>query len=413
MAPATNTGNKHLRIDLAAPPGWTYAAGDTIIGHVVRHSSILSPDAIVAISLVGRVKTKFSLAHSKTGQEHRSRWNLWAPKSQTLFSGPLHSPTETNTSDALAWSFAVMIPTCPEASAADGHSNQETFIPFNPESINQPLPGSYYSTYNHFDACHETFVEYYLEAQLSYIFGGARKIHRVVHPIILKHPASQRLTGGDELQRHTIKLKIWNQQSKKTNGQRLTICQKIQKCLEAPETRESELAVEVYTPRLIELDDPSPFPFIIRIPPQANSTDVSLKDTEQKIQVNWVKCTIYSRVQFRASTRNRPHVGDHFFAHHLRLEKVFRNLGSPITLSSDKGEDEVDIGRLLELRLTPGGLLSLGKLIHAVPGIHPDFATYNMKHSNSLEWKMSITIGRETRVIQEESSQLTISAPRR
>jgi hypothetical protein len=63
---------------------------------------------------------------------------------------------------------------------------------------------------------------------------------------------------------------------------------------------------------------------------------------------------------------------------------------------------KVDIGSIFHLRLTPGGLFVQGRL-HQIspPEIHPDFVTYNIKHANSLHWKLSITMGKETYVLQD------------
>jgi hypothetical protein len=85
---------KDLQIELASPPGWHNTAGDTVIGHVTRSAPIVSPDACVRLSLVGRLKTKIYRESSvlKGSQKFRSLGHLWTPKPQILFRGPLHLP---------------------------------------------------------------------------------------------------------------------------------------------------------------------------------------------------------------------------------------------------------------------------------------------------------------------------------
>lgn len=43
------------------PPGWSYAAGNSIIGELVRYVTVVSPEALVTISLMGRIKTKIKI----------------------------------------------------------------------------------------------------------------------------------------------------------------------------------------------------------------------------------------------------------------------------------------------------------------------------------------------------------------
>lgn len=98
MPLAMGSGSKDLQIELAALPRWRYAAGDTVIGHVTDSAQIVSPDACVKLTLVGRLKTKFHTERSllKGSQKFCSGWNLWTPERQILFHGPLHlSKTRT------------------------------------------------------------------------------------------------------------------------------------------------------------------------------------------------------------------------------------------------------------------------------------------------------------------------------
>lgn len=43
-----------LKFDVAAPAGWEYAPGDTIIGHLMRKSPLVTPECTVIVWLAGR-----------------------------------------------------------------------------------------------------------------------------------------------------------------------------------------------------------------------------------------------------------------------------------------------------------------------------------------------------------------------
>lgn len=47
-----------LSVSLAAPPNWTFAPGDTIIGNIVRKTHLVSPDASLKLSLKGHTATR-------------------------------------------------------------------------------------------------------------------------------------------------------------------------------------------------------------------------------------------------------------------------------------------------------------------------------------------------------------------
>lgn len=49
-----------LKFDVAAPAGWSYVAGDTVIGNLIRHTPIVAPEATIILTLIGRVKTKIT-----------------------------------------------------------------------------------------------------------------------------------------------------------------------------------------------------------------------------------------------------------------------------------------------------------------------------------------------------------------
>jgi hypothetical protein len=86
-------GNYYLKFDLAAPEGWTYAPGDTIIGNLVRKTPIVTPEAVITLSFTGRMKVKIVKSAGNSRHVSRDSWQLLNVES-VIFKGPLHLATE-------------------------------------------------------------------------------------------------------------------------------------------------------------------------------------------------------------------------------------------------------------------------------------------------------------------------------
>ncbi|KAJ5572914.1 hypothetical protein N7450_009898 [Penicillium hetheringtonii] len=74
------SGDENLKFDIAAPSDWTFTAGDTIIGNVVRYAPIIAPDAKLSLALVGR-----SRIHPELGGEYAHTCFLVYQEQKGLF----------------------------------------------------------------------------------------------------------------------------------------------------------------------------------------------------------------------------------------------------------------------------------------------------------------------------------------
>lgn len=406
--------SKDLQIELAAPPRWRYAAGDTVIGHVTRSAHIVSPDACVKLTLIGRLKTKFYKERSllKGSQKFCSRWHLWTPEPKILFHGPLHLPKTKPATQRACWEFSVAIPLSPDPSIADGHSQEESFLSLNAKSVeNQPLPGSYRSRYDGLGTSYETFVEYYLEAELSYISRGTRKSVRASHLIILNHPVASISNRGDFTRQYKIGTALHNGRLRSDSREKsATLGKNQQRLFGLRNPANGVYIVEVSSPRVIQLNDPVPFAFMIKIFPEIDPFNTVLKSGPAKTRLNSVNLSLQTQAQFCATSVSGPQSSDHYFVQDFELGKEFRRSKDVPILSNQSKYYEVDIGSIFQLSLAPGGLYVGGRLHRTSPEIYPDFVTYNVKHANSLLWKISITVAEKTYVLQD-CSPLTILAP--
>ncbi|ODM20277.1 hypothetical protein SI65_03330 [Aspergillus cristatus] len=186
--------NDDLSISLAAPPGWTYAPGDTIIGNIVRKAHLVTPDANLKLYLKGHTATKIVENCGNSKREYGTHWNLWLVTSKEFFRGPLHIPEGAGTDEYLTRPFEVTIPTRPLGTLIKRHSSAESFLPLDSDSVaREMIPGSFESArYSRTAPVSLSYglIEYSLEAVLRYTKGGALAFSKATCPVILRHTRS-------------------------------------------------------------------------------------------------------------------------------------------------------------------------------------------------------------------------------
>lgn len=420
MPRTKETGNADLQIDLASPPGWTFAPGDTVIGTVLRHSHIVAPKATVKLSLIGHARTKITPNGSSSRGYYRAHWYLFGTTTtQVLFEGPLHvSKNSGSGKNESSWSFSLPIPMKPADSALGGHYNEEGFLPQDKYGIAQhTLPGTFITSNNDWNHSSDGYVEYYLEAQLQYHQCDTYRFDRATVPIIMR-PQAPVVFSDHDLQRHTI--------DQIFRGQRLlpemefadrTFKQKTQKLLGPSKVPKAHYSIEICLPRVIQLDNPSPIPLTLRIIPPQHISSTGIQNAGLKVRLNWVKMSIKSTTTLLATRDSRKLLtksDTHSVNHHLNLERAFRDLEVPIEFYIDKTRDNgpVNIGSMLQLVLRSNGLKARNRRLASVPYpyIQPDLVTFNIRHSHALEMEVSLTIAGERHKIPVRGDVMILAA---
>lgn len=401
------TGTMSLQIDLAAPPKWSYAAGDEIIGNVVRHTPIVSPEASVTLTLHGRVKTKITVSRGQNGKDvYRGRWTLFKPRSVLLFKGPLHLSADSG--DSLIWPFSINLPFRPDPSVLTGHFKEESFLPLNEAHVaNSTLPGSTFVTNDNLGGMGSKtshgFVEYFLTANLRYQRGGSTENDTANMPIIVRYPA------GPDPSTVTYGTKSWTM-DKKIRSQRLvpgmenadlSFRQRTQKFFHSSKVPELHFIVEIGSPHVIQIENPTPIPLTIRLIPRHTMTSPVIRDVVQQARLNWVSMKIKSYNTVMAPGNwglGTVHQHDDSDKCNLGLERAFSRLEQPVMIPCAEGEkNTVNIGSMLQLVLHSNRLSSGGRFLPTLFSIAADYTTYNIRHRNTtLEWELNLTIAEET-----------------
>jgi hypothetical protein len=399
------TGSHSLNISIAAPPEWTYLAGDTIIGSVNRSSHLVAPDAQITLVLIGHAKARLI----SDGYPHKSTyygdWDLFKPPRQVLLRGPIHIPEPSVPTDWINIPFSLKIPRATPHSLLCNHAQTESFVPLE-TSTRYPLPATYAAEWPGAKIC----IEYYLQAKLQYMRKGSWRVLRATAPIRLGHPTVNPDAIRFALQRCSITSRVRSQRLLPSmQGVDLTLTQKTQKLLGLSMVPGYCFEVVMRVPVAIQLENPAPIPFCVSVIPLRDGTSGVIRDVVQRVWVVSVKMTLLSEVEIvvkpsEAGFFKLPKDG-HIFAQHLGLEKAFKQLKAPIVTFVERSDTPVDIGSIVQLVLGRDGLRSYGRRLSALDTcLQPSFVTFNTRLSHSILWHISLDIAGEMRTVSMKTS---------
>lgn len=397
MPHTTKNGNPGLLVNFISPPGWTFAPGDTVIGTVVRHSCIVSPEATVTIALIGRVKTKIHKSSGNSSAQFRERKQLFGPPttSQVLCRGPLHLPPKEERSgdnDLLSWPFSITIPT---------QSKEEV------GKANRTLPGTFYSSNLDSLAPSEGFVEYYLEAQLRYNRRGSFEILKSTCPITLRRfPGTSLLSYN--MKKHTVDRTFCSPRLLPgMENADLTMKQKAQKFFGSSKVPELHYKAEMSWPCSIQLDNPSHFPFILNIIPQQEKSCAGIRGVGHEIRLTSIRMCIKGKTTVTAPGKFSKHSFYHdnqSSRYDLQIGLVLKDLESPIIFSSEKENKPVNFGNLFQLVLRSDGLTAGKRRLSKISDLYPSFSITGITHSHWLDIDVILSVVGEIHTIQLRSA---------
>lgn len=387
-------GDQHLKFDVAAPPDWSFVAGNIIIGNVVRHAPIISPDVKVSLALVGR-----SRINPEVTEGYSHTCYLIYQEQDVLFQGPLHHPEGSDT--PLSWPFSIQIPSEPDQSLIQQHSQSTCHLPLNePEHPgHHAFPGSFYSSHKQLGDYTEGIIEYYLRARLECIFGGSKKTMDATWPIIMRHVADE--TYDLDTLKQISALRCVRSWTLAPGTKDLSLKQRLHF-----DTPEYYFRVKLSYPEAVQLDNPRVMPVTLEVIPEQGTSKL-ISGILPTIRVNCISMILRSHCHL---ARRRKASGisleakneTHEWRYDLGLDRLFKALDRPITLSTkEEGYKPLRIGQMFQLVFRSNGLASGKRLLsNPTTGIHPDFVSYDIKHYNVVQWKISLNVGGENHEVK-------------
>ncbi|KAF5687150.1 hypothetical protein FDENT_5474 [Fusarium denticulatum] len=362
----------------------SYSPGDTIIGYVYRKSPVVSPDSSVAIFLCGRTKSKIVVHRANTNNttSYRGRFNLIPESacSQKIFQGPLHIESG---GDEQTWPFAITLPKHVDPRYLQGGGQDESFIPLG--ATDHVLPSTY--TLRALGNT-EGFVEYFLKATLRVTRKGHIDMTEAVFPfnVINLSPdppiADFELKGSRNRQTISSYHLVPGMEDVK-----LSFSQKMKQSFSTSSVPEFVYNLLVDVPSVIQLENPTPIPFKLRVVPDLNGTSEIIREVPQKVKLSSVSMRVASSTEVICEGTLYPHTKEKREEIDLCVESAINRIQDDIYIPCTDEGAPLDIGAILGLRLEqprPGSPHRPSSL----PKLNPTFTTYNIRHSHRLTWKV-------------------------
>ncbi|KAJ5238443.1 hypothetical protein N7468_003062 [Penicillium chermesinum] len=407
MPQHTRRGNDDFKFDLAAPAGWSYAPGDTIIGNLMRKTPIVTPDATIVFSFEGRSEVKItqpsrniSRNTSRNTSVYRDNWPICKSQPFTVHKGPLHLAPGSD--EVLSWPFSLNIPLKPMATGPGSNIDpRRTFLPRDTSHpAHQTLPGSFAAASKSFMSDRESldFVEYYLTAHLRYMHGGSYQTCEAIYPISIRQsmPSVHRL--GVPVTVTSQRLISSQRLLPGMENAGLSFKQHAQRFFGSSKVPQFSCTFRLTVPVSIQLDDPTPLQVQLEIMPNLERSSDAIKDTAQNIAV------LRLQVVLRSQTADRALSSAFGIEHSNSFDQTDRRdfpFSPPLVITTGKKSEPLHLGNQLQLILTSHGLQCGSQRTRQTPGphpsfIYPDIITHNIRHTHTMDWRIDVKIAGET-----------------
>lgn len=444
-------------LDNVSGPQHFYHPGDIITGRVTRASPVVSPRTQVSLRLLGRAKTKIVVTRSN-GQStsrsvHRNRYNFFETTQtrQFLYDGPVHV-TSAGLREPLSWPFRLEIPLhpSPQAVRSEGGTSDTSYLSLNPADIaSAPLPGSFTAYGHHRNAKFETYVEYHLEADLL-DSGSQGKSVTAVLPIHMRARPSMPYPLADfDLQRRVLQGQVttFHLVPGMENAE-LSFKQKTKQFMGSRKVPMFGFSLEVECPGTIQLGNPTPIPFTMRVVPNKPRTSEVIHDVPQKVVLKSLELVLKAHTETLAPTMFSTKHTEDTLKHHISLPVAgLGKMINPQTGSSppagEAGESSsagaaaaavaahphvwgtilpsrweagketaLDLGTAMDFHLFSTHAAALGQTVaRAANGpIYPSFTTYCIRHTAQLKWKAELEIAGQSEKYESQHA-VTIIGP--
>ncbi|KAK0384416.1 hypothetical protein NLU13_8503 [Sarocladium strictum] len=383
---------------------WT--GGDAIIGRVSRCAPVVSHQATISVTLLGRAKSKMTVSRGQAGTSiYRGRFNFFPPEQSKveLLNGPIHIP---ETGDIHCWPFSLKVPSqLDPATVSDRNQQKFSFLPLGDNEIRaQTMPPSFYTRGVWFNTTYEAYIEYFLQAELTTQSGGSIKTEIATLPInvLARSTPRQALEPYPMRFASLCHLNSYRLLPGAENAS-LSLQQRTQHLFRSSKVPQYSFTLQVDCPRLLQIGNPAPVPFkILAIREPSHTTDV-LQDRNLELAITSIQLEVRSTTEILCrgtitshnvkGTRKVCLLGDTAIADH----------GVPILVPSSDKSEAIDVGKALGLTLEHVGpdlrVETSSKLTHA---LFPTFNTYNIQHHHKLIWKLGIGSAGETTKISSE-----------
>ncbi|KAG6354554.1 hypothetical protein INS49_004571 [Diaporthe citri] len=348
MPQAGRTTGPHLDIHLDST-GRPYQPGDVITGRVVRRAHAVSPQASVTIQLLGRAKSKIVVTrhngNNTTHSYYRSRYNFfdagYMQTRQYLHQGPIHVPSSA---EPVSWEFAIEIPTrpSPRAVVSEMKDPEACYLPLNAGNVaDYPLPASFANSGRRGSTRFDAYVEYHLEATLVQQGGSSRHGDTITAtlPIRIRAPPMPYPLTDFDLRRRSAQFAASSYRLVPgMETVELSFKQKSKKFFGSSKVPMFGFTLQYDAPAVIQLDNPAPVPFRVRVVPDGRRTSEVLQGVPQVVTLGSLELVLKADTCVIAPGTFSKHTGDDTVKHNIHLPVAFAgDVPAAVLRTADRG----------------------------------------------------------------------------
>ncbi|KAL0940519.1 uncharacterized protein CTRU02_203282 [Colletotrichum truncatum] len=299
-------------------PGTPFYAGSVIIGHVIRKSPITTPFATIRVRLKARAKVRLAVHFQDSGDNiFRSQFNFWPENAvaETLHEGELQVPSSLGEADS--WPFALTIPTHTNAkglnTGLDNDARKACFLNL-PEDKEgklgvpeQPLPGTFYTEHTGSERSFQSFVEFWIEAELKMRpTREAQTVQAKLPVTVLFAPSpSPPITNFARMRRIAAGCVSTQRLFPGMENAKLSFMQRSKKYFGSTKIPVLRFSLDVIYPTVIQLGNPAIIPFALRFNPIKDRSSDVIQDMP-RIYLESTALEIHSTTEVVVPFRRKP-----------------------------------------------------------------------------------------------------------
>lgn len=368
----------------------SYSPGDTIIGSVFRRNHAVSANATITISLSGRTKTKLVVSNGNNTTTYRGRFNLIPENAyrQKIFEGPLHIEVG---GDAQAWPFALTLPKYVDPKHLQNGDQNESYLPLG--ATDYVLPSTY--TYPTAGST-EAFVEYVLSATLRLRGKSDADAAQATLPIkVMNLDTNPPIADFGVKEARSVQQIITYRLVPGMETTKLSFSQKFKQVLQSTSVPQFAFSLFVGLPTIIQLDNPNPIPFKLRIIPNRDTTSEVIRDVPQQVKLTFVSVRIATLTEVMCEGTFSPHTKEKNNEVDLCVMNALSGFKDGLYIPCSSKSPPLDIGEMIDLRLGCFGPGYPRRLGGGYMSFDPSFTTYNIRQTYRLKWEVKGTLAGE------------------
>lgn len=259
---------------------------------------------------------------------------------QQLHYGPLHVPSS---SEPASWEFAIEIPTRPSPSAvvSEMKKPEASYLPpIAADIAEHPLPSSFATSGSRSTTRFDAYVEYHLEASLHQQGSGHHgdSITATLPVRIRAPPMPYPLTDFDLCRRSAQFAASSYRLVPGMETVELTFKQKSKKFFGSSKVPMFGFTLQYDIPGVVQLDNPTPVPFCVRVVPDGRRTREVLQGAPQIVTLNSLELILKADTAVIAPGTFGAHTGDGTVKHNISLPVAFAgNVPASVLSTADRG----------------------------------------------------------------------------